>query len=260
MTADARSTSASPAGPDVGGNRFAWDTRRISWTASLQGPWRHAAISPVFLGWLMEEVTKVGRVLDLGCGTGKLTFALAPHAAEVVGLDRDAEAIQKATRRAEAGGIANIRFAVADVEAVEYDDARWGRRPDVLTAHLCMADALIERAGRALAPGSHFAAVAVRMNQWKETGVPSKFAYTEDSLTRGLVDAGFDIVHGRVEEEVLVFRSPEEAEGVLLGGGNAPKRWGLNPRREEGLRAHLSGGGKEITRKGHLLFLARKTG
>ena len=220
---------------------------------------RHADVSPVFLRWLLETVTKAGRVLDLGCGDGRLAFALAPHAAEVAGLDRDAEAIRRAGGRAEAEGVSNLRFVVADVEAVEYDDARWGGRPDTLTAHLCMSDAMIERAGRALAPGAIFAAVALHRNQWKETGIPSRFAYTEDSLTRGLEKAGFEIIHGRVEEEVLVFRSPEEAEGVLLGdgGGDALKRRG---RREEGLRAHLRGGGKEITRKGHLLFLARKSG
>ena len=47
---------------------------------------RHADLSPVFLRWLLETVTKAGRVLDLGCGDGKLAFALAPHAAEVAGL------------------------------------------------------------------------------------------------------------------------------------------------------------------------------
>lgn len=240
------------------GDRFERDARRISYDPALRSPMRHADLNPVFLRWLLETVTKAGRVLDLGCGDGKLAFALALHAAEVAGLDRDAEAIRRAAGRAEAEGVANLRFVVADVEAVEYDDARWGGRPDTLTAHLCMSDALIERAGRALAPGAIFAAVALHRNQWKETGVPSRFAYTEDSLTRGLEKAGFDIIHGRVEEEVLVFRSPEEAEGVLLGDGDAPKRW--SPRREEGLRAHLRGGGKEITKKGHLLFLARKSG
>jgi SAM-dependent methyltransferase len=196
------------------------------------------------------------RVLDLGCGDGRLTFALARHAGFVVGLDRDEEAIRRASARSVEEGTANVRFAVADVEAVEYDAADWGGSPDVVTAHLCMSDAMIERAARALAPGFVFAGVALHANQWKETGVPSRFAYTEDSIAKCLAEAGFHLLHGRVEEEVLVFESSGEAERALLEG--AHRAGALNARRVEGLRKSLSGGGKEITRKSHLLFLARK--
>jgi SAM-dependent methyltransferase len=39
-----------------------------------------------------------GRLLDLGCGPGTLTFPLAPHFAEIVAVDPDAEMIEEARR------------------------------------------------------------------------------------------------------------------------------------------------------------------
>jgi SAM-dependent methyltransferase len=219
---------------------------------------KHADLSPVFLGWLIEEGLEGKGILDLGCGNGRLTFALAPQAGLVVGLDRDEDAIRGASARAKAEGVANVRFVVSDVEAIEYDEATTGVNPNIVTAHLCMSDAMIERAGRVLTPGAPFAFVALHKNQWKETDHPSRYSYTEKEVAARLVEAGFTIEHGRVEEEVVVFRSAEEAARILLQDSELPMRWSFNERREEGLRAYLQRGGKEITRKGHVLVLARK--
>lgn len=43
-----------------------------------------------------------GRLLDVGCGPGKLTIVLAPLFAEVIGIDADAEMVAAAERRAPA--------------------------------------------------------------------------------------------------------------------------------------------------------------
>lgn len=250
---------SAPADPSARGASFEWDRRRIPYSPSIPRLMGHADVSPVFLGWLLEEGVGGKRVLDLGCGSGRLAFALSPHAGRVMGLDRDEGAIRRAEARAEAEGLANVRFAVADVEEVEYDDPRWGG-PYVLTAHLCMSDAMIARAGRALAPGSPFAFVCFHRNQWKESGHPSRFSYTEEGIAARLAEAGFRIERGRVEEEVLVFPSPEEAERALFQRDALPKGWPLESGRGEGLLAYLHRGGREVTRKSHLLVLARKMG
>jgi SAM-dependent methyltransferase len=46
------------------------------------------------------------RLLDVGCGPGSLTHLLAPHVAEAVGIDADADMVHEAER----GAAANERF------------------------------------------------------------------------------------------------------------------------------------------------------
>ncbi len=55
-----------------------------------------AGVSPRFLDLLAREPLGGSRVLDVGCGSGRLTLALAPVCGSVVGLDRDAAALEEA--------------------------------------------------------------------------------------------------------------------------------------------------------------------
>jgi SAM-dependent methyltransferase len=51
-----------------------------------------------------------GRLLDIGCGPGTIGLMLAPHYAEVVGVDADADMIAEATRLAEASLVHNATW------------------------------------------------------------------------------------------------------------------------------------------------------
>jgi SAM-dependent methyltransferase len=64
------------------------------------------------VGWLERQDLLSGRpaVLDLGCGIGRLAAALAPHAAEMTGLDVSPGMIAAARERC--GGHGNLRFAI----------------------------------------------------------------------------------------------------------------------------------------------------
>ncbi|TGE00245.1 class I SAM-dependent methyltransferase [Methylobacterium nonmethylotrophicum] len=53
-----------------------------------------------------------GRILDLGCGIGRLALALGPEAESVLGLDLSEGMIAEACRRARGRG--NVRFARSD--------------------------------------------------------------------------------------------------------------------------------------------------
>ena len=53
---------------------------------------------------------KQSRVLSLGCGIGDTELLLAPHVAEVVGLDLSPAAVRQAREDAARLGIANARF------------------------------------------------------------------------------------------------------------------------------------------------------
>src|SRR2546427_8319810 len=81
----------------------------------------------------------------------------------------------------------------------------------MVVAHLCVSDAIAERAGRVLRPGGVFAFVAFHTDQWKETGRPSRFAYGEAGVRRLLRRCGFAIEHLEVEREVATFESVEQA-------------------------------------------------
>ena len=50
--------------------------------------------------WGGPALIKGKRVLDLGCGDGRLALGVAPFATSVVGVDPDAELISDATERA----------------------------------------------------------------------------------------------------------------------------------------------------------------
>lgn len=53
-----------------------------------------------------------GRVLDLGCGTGRVGVALAPHVDEVVGVDPNATMLDRARERAAVVDAANTDWRV----------------------------------------------------------------------------------------------------------------------------------------------------
>lgn len=54
-----------------------------------------------------------GRLLDVGCGPGTVSLALAGFFAEVVGLDPDEDMVAEAARQAERHGVGNAHWVVA---------------------------------------------------------------------------------------------------------------------------------------------------
>jgi len=62
-----------------------------------------------------------GRLLDVGCGPGVATLALAHRFAEAIGVDPDAGMLAEAQRQAEIAGITNVRWVQARAEALPLD-------------------------------------------------------------------------------------------------------------------------------------------
>ena len=110
----------------------------------------------------------VGRMLDVGCGFGDSTIrvarALAP-AGEVVGIDCASNFIAAAEREAEAGGIKNARFVVADVQRdalggpYDFAFARFG------TMFFSLPGAALRNIRRALRPGAEFVQIVWRKRE-----------------------------------------------------------------------------------------------
>jgi 23S rRNA (uracil1939-C5)-methyltransferase len=64
-------------------------------------------------------------VLDLFCGLGNFTLALARAAGEVVGVEGDAALVERAARNADRNGIGNVAFHVADLSVAPDAGVRW---------------------------------------------------------------------------------------------------------------------------------------
>jgi ubiquinone/menaquinone biosynthesis C-methylase UbiE len=62
------------------------------------------------------------RVLDVGCGPGILTIALAPYVDEIVALDLTPEMINRAKNSGEELGLTNIRFEIGRAEELPFED------------------------------------------------------------------------------------------------------------------------------------------
>lgn len=211
--------------------------------AAVQG------LSPRFLGLLTDEPLMGRRLLDVGCGTGRVALALAPRCGHVVGLDREPALIAGAVERAARAGLGNAEFHVADVEAAGYE--AW--RPDIVTAHLCASDAIIERAARALPAGSPLAMVAFHVDQWKETGKVSRFAYDEARMRASFERAGLEVEALEVEADVQRFDSVEEALAAAVG---LEERWRADGRWFRYIE-FLESGGRTLTRS-HLIAKGRR--
>jgi SAM-dependent methyltransferase len=207
-------------------------------------------LSPTLLELLRAEPLGDLTVLDVGTGGGRLALALSPFCRAVVGIDREARAIEEARKRAVAAGLANVRFVVGDVEVEEYAPFR----PDMVVAHLCMSEAIAERASRVLRPGRVFAFVAFHADQWKETGRPSRFAYGEVGAKRLLRRCGFAVEHFAVERDVATFDSVEQALAAAVA---LEEKWKADGRWFRYVK-FLEEGGRTLTRA-HLVVKARKT-
>jgi SAM-dependent methyltransferase len=212
-------------------------------------------VSPRFWSLLGAEPLRGQNVLDVGTGTGRLALALARRCRHVLGIDRDAAAVEEAARRAAALGLTNAEFVVMDAEkAGDYRGLAAGwTRPDLIVAHLCVSDAIIEACGGSLDPGHALAFVAFHADQWRETGRRSRFAYDADQARRVLTERGFAIEALEVEQDVQRFDSVEAALAAAIG---LQERWRADGRWFNYVR-FLEEGGRTLTRS-QLIVKARR--
>jgi SAM-dependent methyltransferase len=212
-------------------------------------------VSPAFWRLLLAEPLRDATVVDVGTGRGRLALALAPLVRRVVGVDRDPEAIAEARQRAEAAGLDNVELVVADAGTVALTELLGGVPADLIVAHLYFADSLVQAAARALRPGGALAAVAFHVDQWRETGRRSRFAYDEDGVRELLTASGLAVEHLEVEREVQTFAGVEQALAAAIG---LEERWRSDGRWFNYLK-FLEEGGRTLTRS-HLIVKARRPG
>jgi len=214
---------------------------------------KHGSLSDTLLRLIREEPLRERTVLDVGCGKGRLTFALAEEAGRIIGIDWSDQLIQEAGQQARTLGLDHITFMCGDAERIEYRELG---PIDLVVAHLCMSDEIIRRAAAVLAPGCCIAFSTLHRDQWKESGRSSRFAYGEQDVETALTAAGFDPIYLEAEHEVLSFAAAADALAYmealdLIGKWKTDSRW-------EGFLAYLQRGGRELTIRARVTVKARR--
>ncbi|MBD8873430.1 class I SAM-dependent methyltransferase [Rhodanobacter sp. DHB23] len=109
------------------------------------------------LGQLAELAARVAAgasALDLGCGAGHASFALAPHVAEVVAYDLSHDMLAVVAQAAATRGLASLRVQQGPAERLPFADGSFALVASRYSAHHWSdVGAALREAARVLAPG-----------------------------------------------------------------------------------------------------------
>jgi len=188
------------------------------------------------------------RVLDIGCGFGDTTQRIAGLVGadgEVVGVDAARQFIEVARREADAAGVRNVRFDVADVQVADVGgpyDLAISRFGTMFFANPVVA---LRNVRRALAPGGRLVMVVWRRridNDWlyraqtiveglvtrpeeydEPTCGPGPFSMADaDTTTDVLLHAGYEeIALHRCDLSIAIGADVEEAIDLVMALGPA---------------------------------------
>ncbi len=188
------------------------------------------------------------RVLDIGCGFGDTTQRIAGLVGadgEVVGVDAARQFIEVARREADAAGVRNVRFDVADVQVADVGgpyDLAFSRFGTMFFANPVVA---LRNVRRALAPGGRLVMVVWRRridNDWlyraqtiveglvtrpeeydEPTCGPGPFSMADaDTTTDVLLHAGYEeIALHRCDLSIAIGADVEEAIDLVMALGPA---------------------------------------
>jgi SAM-dependent methyltransferase len=162
-----------------------------------------------------------GRLLDLACGTGQLTFPLHQWFAQAWAVDREPDMVQAVRAKADAIGARAIRAIVADAESLQAEPGHFELVVIGNAFHRLDRDLVAARLLRWLEPGGCVAlcwshgpeagdepwqqALAALLRRWRETlGAGHRVPANWDEPRRRwpdhqvLSDAGFEVT-GRQE-------------------------------------------------------------
>lgn len=188
------------------------------------------------------------RVLDIGCGFGDTTQQIAAMVGpegEAVGVDVSRRFTEAARAEAERASVANVRFAIADVEAGGLEsgyDRAFSRFGTMFFANPVRA---LRHVRAALVPGGELCMIVWRQkpdNPWlheaeraverilerrddsdEPTCGPGPFSMANADTTSGiLLSAGYDDIHlVRCDRQMLIGRDLDEAIDYVMAIGPA---------------------------------------
>jgi len=214
----------------------------------------HEGLSPILLQLIRQEASSQRRVIEVGCGSGRLTFAIAPLFQEIIALDWSESALAEAQIATARHGMATIRFQLADAEQADYQ-AMAGGPIHLVVAHLCMSNAIIAQAAR-LDSETILAFAAFHTDQWRETGIISRFAYSKAAMEEALDSAGFYPCYLGLEKEIFHFPSPDVA-AAYVERTSLQTKWRSSPR-WSGFLKYVQEGGHSLTVRARVVVKARR--
>jgi SAM-dependent methyltransferase len=210
-----------------------------------------------------------GRLLDLACGTGQLSFALASRFAEVWAVDQEPDMISVASQRAAAigAGLADLRLEACAAEDLSAPAAHFDLVAIGNAFHRLRREAVAASALRWLRPGGFLAlvwgespwtgdapwqqALAATMRRWRlrlEAADGSRIPPGYDSARRATPDldvlsaAGFELAGSLSFAEAHDW-TPDALVGFLLSTSVLSRQalGALAPDFEQDLRQELRG-------------------
>jgi SAM-dependent methyltransferase len=200
-------------------------------------------LNRMFLEQLHREDYRHRTAIDIGTGTGRVVWEIAPRAHRVIGVDRDERRLMEARAYAGIRGFGRVSFVLGDAETTAW--SAWHSEPfDFVTAHLCMSAAIIFRASRHLRPGGKLILGAHHKDQWRENGRGSGHSFTEDEIQDLLVENGFEVEFLGVDTTIVECADLVDAERVL--GPTIVRKW-VGDGRWEGLADSFEAGNRQIT-------------
>ncbi len=157
------------------------------------------------LEWLTHEAAAQpgAAMLDLGCGAGHVSFAIAPHAGSLIACDPTPEMIALVRQQASARGFAHLTTALAGAEHLPFPDGQFDVVMSRYSAHHWRAlPAALHEVHRVLRPGGRFLLVDTAggdtplLDTWLQAiellRDPSHIRnYSEDEWIALLAGAGF---------------------------------------------------------------------
>ena len=207
----------------------------------------------MFLEQLQREDYRHRVAIDVGTGSGRVVWVVAPRAHRVIGVDKDERQLMEARAYAAVRGFTRVEFVLGDAERTPWSEFT-SVRFDFVLAHLCMSEAIIFRASRNLRAGGKIILCAHHTDHWKETVRGSRHAFSEDEIRDFLTENGFEVEFLGVDRTVVECEDLLEAERAL--GPTLVKRW-VEDGRWEGLSDTFAQGTRQIT-LAYVIAKARK--